>query len=71
MKRLVTAVAVLLCMIALVAVGCTNRNLIGLSPESEQAAVNTCVACHTNKDILKKLASPEEETKSEATTGEG
>ena len=71
MKKLVITVTVIIGLVSLVAIGCTNRNLVGLSPGAEEAAVNTCVSCHTNKDILKKLASPEEETKSAETTGEG
>lgn len=71
MKKLVVAIAIITVLVSLVAVGCTNKNLVGLSPEAEEAAVNTCVSCHTNKDILKKFASPEEEIKSAATTGEG
>ena len=72
MKRLVTAVSVILLLIALVAIGCTNKELIGPSPGTEPEIVNTCVACHTDKDTLKEVASPElEGAKSEATTGEG
>ena len=71
MKKLVLVVAIIIGLVSLVAIGCTNRDLVGPSPEAEEAAVNTCVSCHTNKDILKKLATPEEEAKSAETTGEG
>jgi len=32
---------------------------------------DTCVACHTNQALLQEVAEPEEEGKSEATSGEG
>jgi hypothetical protein len=34
-------------------------------------AGDTCVACHSNQALLKKVASPEVEVKSEETSGEG
>jgi len=71
MKRLVLAIGILLVLGALVAVGCTNKEMVGPSPETGQAIVSTCVTCHTDKDILQEVATPEEEVKSEATTGEG
>jgi hypothetical protein len=71
MKKLVAAVALLLLVIALATFGCTNKNLVGPSPGAEGVVVSSCVTCHTDKDTLKAVASPEEETKSEATTGEG
>jgi cytochrome c553 len=72
MKRLVIVVAVILVLVALVTIGCTNKELIGPSPEAEQEVVSTCVSCHTDKDLLKEVASPEPgDEKSEATTGEG
>jgi len=43
-------------------------------PVPEEALVmvgDTCVSCHTSEVLLKKVASPEEETTSEATSGEG
>jgi cytochrome c553 len=72
MKRLVAAIAVILLLVASIAAGCTNRELAGLSPEAEQAAVDTCTTCHTDKDTLKAVASSAPEAaKSEETTGEG
>ena len=71
MKRLVTAVVVILVLVALVTIGCTNKYLVGPSPEGEQEVVSTCVTCHTDKDILKELATEEEAAESEETTGEG
>lgn len=71
MKRLVTAVAIILVLVVLAATGCTNKGLVGPSPEAEPEVVSTCVTCHTDKDTLKKLATTEEVAKSAATTGEG
>jgi len=71
MKRLVLAVSIILVLVALVAVGCTNRELVGLSPDTGEAVVSSCVTCHTDKSVLQELATTEEEAKSEATSGEG
>jgi hypothetical protein len=72
MKKLVVAVTVTVIAIVFAALGCTNRELVGSPLGAEQEVVSTCVACHTEKDTLKEVASPEtEEVKSEATSGEG
>ena len=71
MKRLVLAVGIILVLVVLVAIGCTNKELIGPSPGAEPEVVSTCVTCHTDKDILKEVATTEEEAQSEATSGEG
>ena len=71
MRKPVTAVIVILVLVALAATGCTNKELAGPSPEAEEGVVSTCVTCHTDKDTLKELATEEEVAKSEATTGEG
>ena len=72
MKRLVIAVTVIVVVVTLAALGCTNRELVGPPLGEEQEVVSTCVACHTDKGILKEVASPEaEEAKSEETSGEG
>ena len=72
MKRLVLATGIILVLVALVAIGCTNKDLVGPSPEAGQEVVSSCVTCHTDKDILKEVATLEpEEAKSEATSGEG
>ncbi len=72
MKRLVMAVTVIVLLVVFAALGCTNRELIGPSPGTEPEVVSTCVTCHTDKDTLKEVSSPErEEVKSEATSGEG
>ena len=71
MKKLVMAIAVIIVLVALVAIGCTNKELAGPAPEAGQDVVSTCVTCHTDKNILQELATTEEEAKSEQTTGEG
>jgi cytochrome c553 len=70
MKRLVLAVTILVLLVALSAIGCTNKVLVGPSPASENV-VSSCVTCHTDKDILKEVATEVVEEKSEETTGEG
>jgi nitrate/TMAO reductase-like tetraheme cytochrome c subunit len=69
MKRLIIAVVAFIGLIALVVIGCTNKALVGPSPEEE--AVNSCVACHTDKNVLKELATEVEVVASAETTGEG
>jgi len=71
MKRLVTVVIVILVLVALAAIGCTNKELIGPSAETGDEVVTSCVTCHTDKATLKEIATPEEEVKSAVTTGEG
>jgi len=71
MKRLVIAIAAILVLVALAAIGCTNKELIGPSPEEGQEVASSCVTCHTDKGTLKELATTEEVAESEATTGEG
>ena len=71
MKRLVTAVTILMVLVALAATGCTNKELASTSPEAGEEVISSCVTCHTDKDTLKALARVEEVTESEATTGEG
>ncbi|HEY96970.1 MAG TPA: hypothetical protein G4O16_02165 [Dehalococcoidia bacterium] len=69
MKKLVMAVPIIIVMIALVAIGCSNKGLVG--PEDEEELTNSCVDCHTDKALLQELAVVEEEIVSEETTGEG
>jgi len=71
MKRLVLAIGIILVLVALVTIGCTNKGLIGPSPGAEPEVVSTCVTCHTDKDILQEVATTVEEVTSEATSGEG
>jgi len=72
MKRLLIAVIAILVLVALAAIGCTNKGLVGTPPEEGEEVVSSCVSCHTDKETLKALASSEPEAAtSEATTGEG
>jgi hypothetical protein len=71
MKRLVIATIVLLMIVALTVIGCTNKSLVGPGPKAEGEVVSTCVTCHTDKDTLKELAVEPEVAISEETTGEG
>ncbi|MFC1926138.1 hypothetical protein ACFLWV_00095 [Chloroflexota bacterium] len=68
MKRLVLTAIVALVLVTLGAVACAGEET-GPTPGGETAS--TCVSCHTDKALLKEVADPEEEEKSEATSGEG
>ena len=70
MKRLALAVVVMLVLATLAATGCAEEEL-AVTPVEGQEVVSSCVSCHSDKDLLKEIASPEEEEKSEATSGEG
>ena len=72
MKRLILAVAVaILVLVAFAVAGCTEKEPVVTHLEGELVA-SSCVSCHSDKDLLKAVASPEsEEVQSEATTGEG
>jgi cytochrome c553 len=66
-RRVMLLVAGLLLMVVPVMAGCNQ----GLMPE-EAETVSSCVVCHTDKDTLKQVASPEpEQAVSEETSGEG
>jgi len=70
MKKLVLAVIIILGLFALAAAGCAEKE--PLPPGEGEEVVSSCVTCHTDKDILKEVATLEpEEAKSEATSGEG
>jgi hypothetical protein len=69
MKRLFLASFVILVLIALVIAGCAEQEPV--APEEGEVVASSCVGCHSDKDLLKEIASPEEEETSEATTGEG
>ena len=75
MKKAVIVSAVILMMllaVVVLAAGCTNSGMVGPSPGEDAAAVDSCVSCHTDKALLKEVASTEpEEEVSEATSGEG
>ena len=70
MKRLFLAVIVILILVTIGATGCADKES-GLTPEDGEALVSSCVACHTDKDLLKEVATPEEKEESEVTSGEG
>jgi nitrate/TMAO reductase-like tetraheme cytochrome c subunit len=66
MKRSVLLVSGLLLVVLILAAGCNREVTL------EKETASSCVTCHTNKDTLKEVASPEPEAvTSEATTGEG
>jgi len=71
MKRLVRVFSIILVLATLAAVGCAEKEP-AVTPGEGQELVSSCVGCHSDKDLLKEVASlePEEET-SEVTTGEG
>ena len=72
MKRLVFTVAIILVLATLAAAGCAGKEPVSPPPGEGQEVVSSCVACHTDKDILKEAAAPEPaEATSEATSGEG
>jgi len=70
MKRLVLAVATILVLVALAGAGCAEKEP-AVTPEEGEEVVSSCVTCHTDKDLLKEVATPEEKEESEATSGEG
>lgn len=71
MKKLLMAILVVTALIALVAIGCTNRSLVGPVPDTGDEEVSSCVHCHTDKALLQELAVTIEEPTSGETTGEG
>ena len=70
MKRLLLGVIVILGLVTITSVGCAEKES-GLTPEDGEALVSSCVACHTDKDLLQEVATPEEKEESEVTSGEG
>jgi len=70
MKRLVVAVSVILIVVIIGAAGCAEKEP-AVTPEEGEEIVSSCVSCHSDKDLLKEVALPEEEGKSESTSGEG
>ncbi len=72
MKKLVLVIPVFVLLAALLASGCTNQDLIGPTPKADDEIVSSCVICHSDKETLKEVASPEPEaTVSPETVGEG
>ena len=70
MKRLVLIASVMLVLVALTAAGCAEKEP-AVTPEEGEEIVSSCVSCHSDKDLLKEVATPEEKEVSEATSGEG
>ena len=70
MKRLVLAVFLILTLVTIGAAGCAEEEP-AVTPEEVEEVVSSCVGCHSNKEVLQAVASPEEREESEATTGEG
>ncbi|HEY78584.1 MAG TPA: hypothetical protein G4O09_05665 [Dehalococcoidia bacterium] len=72
MKRPILAVAAaILVLFVIAAFGCTEGEP-AVTPVEGEVVASSCVSCHSDKDLLKAVASPEpEEAVSEATTGEG
>ena len=68
MNRMVCILFTALLLITLSVSGCEKEEL----PCEEEQVVSTCVACHTDKEILQEVASsePAEEVSAE-TSGEG
>ena len=70
MKRLVFIGILIFVLVLLAAVGCAEKEP-AVTPEEEAEVVSSCVSCHSDKALLREVASPEEEEKSEETSGEG
>ena len=69
MKTGLLTIAVIL-ITAVLAAGCAGEALP--TTEEGELVASSCVTCHTDKDILKEVATAEpEEATSEATSGEG
>ena len=71
MKRLVFAVIGLLFIVAFVGVACVEEEPVGPVPEEGEGVASSCVTCHSNKDILKEVATVPEEEEAEEPAGEG
>ena len=71
MKKLVLVVLTAIVLVTLVVSGCANEET-AVTPGKGEEVVSSCITCHTDKDTLKEVASPEPaEEESEATSGEG
>jgi nitrate/TMAO reductase-like tetraheme cytochrome c subunit len=69
-KRIIPAFIVLLAMVLFAVAGCAKSEPAGVVLE-DGTVVSSCVSCHTDKDLLKEVATVEEAATSEETTGEG
>jgi len=71
MKRIALVIIGVLITIPLAIAGCADiEPAVGIILE-DGTVVSSCVSCHTDKDLLKEVASEPEEKVSEATSGEG
>ena len=70
MKRLVSVVVLVLILVSLAVAGCAETEPAGMVLE-DGTVVSSCVGCHTDKDLLKEVATESEEATSEETEGEG
>ena len=71
MKRLVLVVVVVVVLAVIGFTGCAGEEAATPTPVEGEEIASSCVACHTDKETLQAVASPEEEETSEATSGEG
>ena len=72
MKRLKLAVFTVLSLLIAIIGGCTGQEAQPPPADVTLSATSTCVACHTDEDTLREVASAETgEAQSEATSGEG
>jgi cytochrome c553 len=70
MKKLVSAVTLVILLVSIASIGCAVEEPAGMVLE-DGTVVSSCVGCHTDKDLLKELAVEPEKEASEATEGEG
>ena len=68
MKRLAFLAIGFLLLSAVMAASCSEG---GTTPNPGEEVASSCIACHTDKELLKEVATPEEAEVSEVTTGEG
>ena len=68
MRRLAFLAVGFLLLVALAAVGCSGERI----PVTDKEIVNSCVSCHSDKELLKQTAAPSpEEEPPEESSGEG
>ena len=70
MKRLLLAIVGMLIIVPVLASGCAAKAPATLTP-AEEVTGRSCATCHTDKNLLKEVATEPEKTVSEETSGEG
>jgi len=70
MKKFIAAVILVIVLVSLAAISCGEEKPEGMVLE-DGTVVSSCVGCHTDKGLLKEVASEPEEAVSEETSGEG